>query len=266
MKKLIAFDLDDTLSESKTELSEEMSHLLSDLLKLYKVVIISGCAYKQFEKQVILPLITHNIASPVGFLILLQNLSLLPASGSQYYSFTDLDPEARFRQIYHNNLPLREKVQVYNAFQKACKNTNIFPSENAYGEIAEDRESQITFSMCGQEAPLEIKKEWDPRQSKRLMIAKEMIKILDGKFEATVGGATSIDVSRKGENKANGLLKLLTHLNLRETDTLFVADALWPGGNDYSVTKTKIECISVNGPEDTAYIIKKLIEGKNAVV
>ena len=53
MKKLIVFDLDGTLAESKSSLDAEMSRLLHDLLGILKVAVISGGDWPQFEKQVL---------------------------------------------------------------------------------------------------------------------------------------------------------------------------------------------------------------------
>ena len=53
MKRLIVFDLDGTLAESKSSLDPEMSGLLHDLLGIVKVAVISGGDWPQFEKQVV---------------------------------------------------------------------------------------------------------------------------------------------------------------------------------------------------------------------
>ena len=53
MKKLIVFDLDGTLAESKSALDAEMSDLLHDLLGIVKVAVISGGDWPQFETQVL---------------------------------------------------------------------------------------------------------------------------------------------------------------------------------------------------------------------
>ena len=53
VKKLIVFDLDGTLAESKSSLDNEMSGLLHDLLGIVKVAVISGGDWPQFEKQVL---------------------------------------------------------------------------------------------------------------------------------------------------------------------------------------------------------------------
>lgn len=69
MKKLIVFDLDGTLAESKSSLDAEMSRLLYDLLAIVKVAVISGGDWPQFEKQFV-----ANLARGERLL----NLSLLP--------------------------------------------------------------------------------------------------------------------------------------------------------------------------------------------
>jgi len=76
VKKLIVFDLDGTLAESKSSLDAEMSALIHDLLCIVKVAVISGGDWLQFEKQVISGL-PHDKS--------LQNLSILPTCGTKFY-------------------------------------------------------------------------------------------------------------------------------------------------------------------------------------
>ena len=74
MIKLIAFDLDGTLAESKAALDPEMAKLLTSLMDVAKVAIISGGDWPQFEKQVLSHL-------PKGQS--LQSLSILPTCGTK---------------------------------------------------------------------------------------------------------------------------------------------------------------------------------------
>ncbi|HEY0308076.1 MAG TPA: hypothetical protein VGB94_07945 [Acidobacteriaceae bacterium] len=76
MKKLIVFDLDGTLAESKSPLDAEMSALLDDLLGIVKVAVISGGDWPQFEKQVLSKLAHDNLT----------NLSLLPTCGTKFFN------------------------------------------------------------------------------------------------------------------------------------------------------------------------------------
>ena len=79
VKKLIVFDLDGTLAESKAALDPEMSRLLHDLLDIVKVAVISGGDWPQFEKQVVSKL-PHDQR--------LANLSLLPTCGTKFYQYS----------------------------------------------------------------------------------------------------------------------------------------------------------------------------------
>ena len=76
MKKLIIFDLDGTLAESKSPLDAEMAALIMRLLQVIKVAVISGGAWAQFEKQV-LPHFPQDDR--------MNQLSLLPTCGTRYY-------------------------------------------------------------------------------------------------------------------------------------------------------------------------------------
>ena len=51
MKKLITFDLDDTLSVTKSPISDRISGLLTELLEHYEVCIISGGRFEQFKRE-----------------------------------------------------------------------------------------------------------------------------------------------------------------------------------------------------------------------
>lgn len=53
MKKLIVFDLDGTLSESKSALDAEMTTLLTALLGIVEVAVISGVNWLQFKEQLL---------------------------------------------------------------------------------------------------------------------------------------------------------------------------------------------------------------------
>ena len=79
MKKLIVFDLDGTLAESKSALDAEMAVLLGALLTIVKVAGISGGDFPQFEQQVL---------ANLGHGEQLKNLSLLPTCGTKFFQYT----------------------------------------------------------------------------------------------------------------------------------------------------------------------------------
>ena len=74
------------------------------------------------------------------------------------------------------------------------------------------------------------------------------------------GGSTSIDVTRKGIDKAYGMRKLIDFLELRLDEVLFVGDRLDEGGNDYPVKAMGIETVAVARWQDTADFVQAFLE------
>ena len=243
MKKLIVFDLDGTLAESKSSLDAEMSALLHDLLGVVKVAIISGGDWPQFEKQ-LLSNLPHDQR--------LVNLSILPTCGTKFFQYT-----GNWKQLYEEDFTANEKEKIITSLRKAVGIAG-FESKKVWGEVIEDRGSQITFSALGQQAPLEEKNKWDPGFTKRKKI-KAILDPLIPEFSVHMGGATSIDVTKPGIDKAYGIRKLRDLLGISLKEMIFIGDALFVGGNDYPAEEAGVVSISVRGPSETKPVTKAII-------
>src|SRR5664280_1114244 len=134
MKKLIVFDLDGTLAESKASLVAEMATLLTELLGIVKGAMISGGDWPQFEKQVLSNL-PHDER--------LKNLSLLPTCGTKFYQYA-----GDWKKIYSEDFTPDQKVKIISSLKQAVGSSD-FNVEKTWGEQIEDRGSQITFSALG---------------------------------------------------------------------------------------------------------------------
>ncbi|MBB2148665.1 HAD-IIB family hydrolase [Pedobacter gandavensis] len=243
MKKLISFDLDGTLAESKAAIDPEMATLLSNLLQVAHVAIISGGDWPQFQKQVLSHL-------PVG--TNLQQLSILPTCGTKYYQYT-----SDWKLLYAENFTPEEQQKILVNLQDAVKASGFSPAK-IWGAQIEDRGSQITFSALGQQAPLAAKKIWDPDFIKRKVIKTQLDKSLP-EFSIHMGGATSIDITKPGIDKAYGIHKLEETLKISIAEMIFIGDALFEGGNDHPARKTGVVCISVKDPQETKKVIETII-------
>ncbi len=243
MKKLIVFDLDGTLAESKSSIDEEMAGLLNTLMGIMKVAIISGGDWLQFQKQVI-----DLLPKDTNF----KNLSILPTTGAKFYEY-----QKRWIKLYSENLSEEERAKILSSVKKAIDKTEIVIPK-IWGEQIEDRESQITFSALGQEAPLEEKSKWDPNFGKRKKI-KAVLDTLIPKFSVRLGGTTSIDITKPHIDKAYGIEKLSKVLSINPKEMIYVGDAIFPSGNDYPVTKTQATCIHIKTPTETKRVIDTII-------
>jgi phosphomannomutase len=243
MKGLIIFDLDGTLARSKLPIDAEMGSLLAQLLEVIKVAIISGGAWLQFEKQVLSNLPRDNR---------LKNLSILPTCGTQFYHY-----DGTWQQLYSEDFSADEKLQIIAALNKALDLSGL-RSKQHWGDLIEDRASQITLSALGQEAPLEEKKTWDADFKKREEI-KGILQALIPAFSIHFGGTTSIDVTKPGIDKAYGIKKLEEVLRVDTGDMIFIGDALFPSGNDYPAKQAGVLSIAVRDPHETKRIIETII-------
>jgi HAD superfamily hydrolase (TIGR01484 family) len=242
VKKLVVFDLDGTLAESKSAIDAEMATLLDSLLDLVKVSVISGGAWLQFEKQVLAHL-SHDKR--------LKNLSLLPTCGTKFYQY-----ESKWELLYSEDFTDAEKQKITGALKKAVESSGC-RVEKIWGDVIEDRGSQITFSALGQHAPLAEKKKWDPDFAKR----KRMKAILDKlipEFSVRLGGATSVDVTKPGIDKAYGIRKLRDVLKIPIAEMIFIGDAVFPGGNDYPAKEAGALAIEVRDPHETKRVIEAI--------
>jgi phosphomannomutase len=243
MKKLIVFDLDGTLAESKSSLDQEMSKLLHELLGIVKVAVISGGDWLQFEKQVLSNL-PHDKR--------LENLSILPTCGTKFYQY-----EMDWKKIYSEDFTTVEKKKIISSIKKAFEATG-FRIKKLWGEEIEDRGSQITFSALGQQAPNKEKEKWDPDFEKRKKMKAFLDKQIPG-FSVRLGGETSIDITKPGIDKAYGIKKLRDTLGVSIPEMIFVGDALFPGGNDYPAEEAGVISIRVKNPTETKRVIETII-------
>lgn len=246
MNKLIIFDLDGTLAESKQPLTSEMAELVTRLLAATRVAVISGGALSQFLKQVVSQLsVNANLA----------NLYLLPTSGAALYEFQNDDWE----KIYEERLSEKDKDTIETAMRAAAKETGLINfSEQSWGERIEYRGGQVSMSALGQQAPIALKKKWDSDHKKRHVLQANIAARLP-EFSVGIGGATTIDVTKRGIDKAYGIRKLCERLGISESKALYIGDELESGGNDEAVYKTEAQTKVVKGPADTERLIKSII-------
>ena len=237
------FDLDGTLAESKSRVDGEMLALLHSLLGIVKVAVISGGGWPQFEDQVL-----SNLPQDGR----LGNLSLLPTCGTQFFQYA-----TGWKKLYSEDLTAAEKNKITDSLNQAVRVAG-FNVEKPWGEVIEDRGSQITFSALGQQAPLAEKDKWDADYTKRKKI-KAILDTLIPEFSVRMGGATSIDITKRGIDKAYGIRKLRDILGISLQEMIYIGDALFPGGNDYPAEEAGVVSISVRGPNETKPVTEAII-------
>ncbi len=247
-KKLIAFDLDDTLAISKAIISDRMAELFTKLLDKYHVCVISGGKIEQFHMQIV-----DRIDASAEQL---SHLHLMPTCGTRYYRY-DVTNET-WKLQYAEDLSPEQKKHIVEVLEQSAKEQGLWVEE-PYGELIEDRNSQITYSVLGQQAPAEVKYAWAEKNAETKLKLRDVIAERLPDLEVRLGGTTSVDVTRIGIDKAYGIQKLMDELNIGTDDILYFGDKLQEGGNDYPVKALGIDSIEVEKWEDTAFALEGIL-------
>ena len=240
MHKIAIFDIDNTLTESRSAISPAMAGVLSDLIDRMPVALISGGSMADFERQVLLG-IFHTKKN---------NLYLLPTSGAEMRFWEG----GMWKTAYSFPIHADKKEKLLTELSKA-----VGVDRAEIGRFVEDRGSQITYSGLGKDAPLSKKYAWDPRTEKRRVIIAKLSPRISG-LTMRIGGSTSIDFTEEGVDKAFGVSKLLEHLKLSPQDAVFVGDAMGEGGNDAPVATLGVKSITTASPEVTREIVLRMTQ------
>lgn len=242
-KKLVSFDSDGTIQLTKSKIDPEMVRLLNGLAQKFKVNVISGTGI-DYLKPNVLDMLEPN-----------ENISVSPTCGTRFVVLKD----GEYTELYKELLSADEIAAILDAFEYAIAKANHNP-EQTWGELVENRETQVTFSALGQNAPSDAKLAFDPDLSKRKQIAAYLReKISDDVYDIKIAGTTSVDITRKGINKAYGIRKLAEYYNISLDEIVFVGDRLDEIGNDYPVAEIGVDSIWVKDHEETKIVIENLI-------
>ena len=244
--RLVAFDLDDTLAPSKSAIDPRIGDLLVALAERVEVAIISGGQLAQFTSQVV-----DRLPEASGEA--LAHLHLLPTCGTQYYRIGD----DGVTTVYARSLTDDQKARALAAVEEEARRLGVWESDT-WGDILEDRGSQITFSALGQSAPVDAKSAWDPTGAKKNAL-RDAVAARIPDLEVRSGGSTSVDITERGIDKAYGMRQLSEQTGIALDEMLFVGDRLDEHGNDYPVLAMGVACQAVEGWPDTAAFLTQLI-------
>ena len=111
MKKLVVFDLDGTLAESKSPIGGEMAARLCDLLGAVNVAVISGGDWPQFDKQVLSRLPNDDR---------LKRLSILPTCGTKFYQY-----DGHWKKIYSEDFTDGERANIIHSLHATAQHIRV---------------------------------------------------------------------------------------------------------------------------------------------
>ncbi|MDO8561304.1 MAG: HAD-IIB family hydrolase [bacterium] len=233
--KHVFFDMDGTLTRSRSLIEPEMKQDLISLVESGRdVIVVSGADVPQMKKQ-----ITEELFSSGIYAMSQNGNSAFDKNGTV---------------LWQNVLSAEDKSEInkhINTIRLNLKNLFEGADEN---DLIQNRGCQISLSFIGHHAELERKEKFDPDSSRRKEVLKQF-PLVSNRVEVRIGGTTCLDYFEKGRNKGWNVGQIIKRMDWKPEDCVYVGDALFEGGNDETV-KGIMETYAVNSPEDTASFIK----------
>ena len=233
-KKLIALDLDGTLTQHKSPLDPECRIVLTEIAQRYRLLMVcaGGCerVYKQMGEFPI------DIS---GFY------------GMQFSTVKD----GLFSIVENNTAPVNREVII----ARAETIRNEFGFSEYDGQSVEFHDSgMITFPILGTTAPLEKKLAYDPERKKRRKLLGR-IKEIFYDYTVFVGGTSSFDVAPLPYNKMYAINRYLNANSIKRSDVLFFGDDYGEGGNDRELYESDIEFVCIDDYKDFPEVARRLL-------
>lgn len=127
------------------------------------------------------------------------------------------------------------------------------------GNHIELRQGSVNFSTVGRNASIQQRlayKQWDDINNERINLIEQFINQFP-RFDAYIGGNTSIDICLRGANKGQ-CLNLILGLTQYNPQTYFFGDRCGPNGIDEPLAQSCQKIFSVSGYKETWEILKTL--------
>lgn len=225
------FDLDGTVTPSRSLIEPAMSEILKKILDSGRdVIIVSGAEVKQALYQ----------TGGMPFVYLGQN-------GNHAYD------EKQKQDLWREYLTDSEKEEVF-AHIRSIPRTWEVPNEN---DLIEDRNSQISYSLLGHHADRAQKSVFDPQGKLRQGLLAQY-PFVSGSMQVVIGGTTCFDYIKKGFHKGRNVAKLIEERGWKKEECVYVGDALYPGGNDETVIGV-IDIHAIENPAGTVQFLKSVL-------
>lgn len=235
--KLIAMDLDGTLTQHKTKLRQEYADILYALSKKYKLLMVgAGMCHRIFEQMNRFP------------------IDILGNYGMQYAEFNintgDIDIIAE--RVHPCD---RESVEKRVTAMREKYGFTEFAGNNVEFHAS----GCVTFPILGTAAKQEDKLAFDPTREKRRAIYDDVKQVFSD-FTVFVGGSSSFDMAPAPYDKAYALSKYCATRGIKHNEVVYIGDDYGPGGNDESVYKADYNYFTIDDYRDFPKAVAPLLE------
>ena len=239
MIKLIAFDLDGTLTQHKSPLGNKNRAVLDRLSQKYKLLMVgAGQCERIFNQMGRYP------------------IEIIGNYGLQYCKYNEKNKS--LDTVYDLSFPCdKESVSA-----RAASLREKYGYTDFAGDSVEFHPSGcVTFALLGTKAKIEDKLAFDPDRSKRRAIYGEVCSLFSD-YIVFVGGSSSFDMAPAPYDKRHALELYCQENGYSHDEVVFVGDDYGTGGNDESVYRSDFGFICVDDYERLEDYLKDLLGGE----
>ena len=234
--KVVAMDLDGTLTQHKQHLTPENRAALEALGRKYKLLMVgAGQVMRIFLQLEEFPLdVIGNYGLQYG---------KYNAETGELDIVRDLSFPCDRESIERRVTLLREK---YGFTRFAGDNVEYHPS------------GCLTFPILGTKAQLADKLAFDPDRKKRRAIYRDVCETFSD-YVVFVGGSSSFDMAPKPYNKRYALEEYCKENGLRHDEVVYIGDDYGEGGNDESVYRSDFPYLTIDDYRDFPKVVAPLL-------
>jgi len=246
LKTIYLFDVDGTLTPAKSKMDPQFAKQFFNWQKGKQVYIVSGGSFPRIVDQ-------------LGRKITDQMRGVFSCMGNAHYKkIPDQDGYSSWVLKYKNKFVI-EKPKLFLSELERCVMNSDYHTKT--GRHYEERTGMINFSIVGRNATMKERKEYeeyDKEHREREQIVAKLSK-KHPEIDFVIGGAVSIDIFNKGNDKG----QVVKHLSgkLKTQEVIFVGDRIPFPGNDYSLAEaikqaSAGDVVQVDCWQDTAALLK----------
>lgn len=222
-KKIAAFDLDGTITQHRTPVSDEHIALLTKMAEKYKILMVgAGMCDRIFHQLREFP------------------VDIIGCYGMQFCEYDKTSGGLKTVYFEHKEC---DKESVCERARAICDRHGYTDQK---GELVCFHASgAVTIALLGTDADIEDKLKFDPDRKKRRAFCNEVVEAFPD-YNVFVGGSSSFDMAPKPYNKFFALDRYCRDNGISHDEVVFFGDDYGTGGNDECVYVSDFDFVCVD--------------------